>query len=279
MDLSSRPDLGHDTFHSLPSHRVLRRVRPDHKSFGSILTTEICPQLGISIYCGLPDSVKSSSNFCHVVYSPEYEAQMKAMGSLPPPGPTTPPGAKMLLPLSKLDDIDASKGTFWSHSSAFLKGETPSASCVTNARALAKLANVLTNTNHGSPLLSEKVWQLGITREQRNKDVPDAALGVPVATTWGGFGYNRPNTLSRQVLMDWSQSPPAPYLPDWQIGEGWNWVGWGGAGGSIVCAAPERDVAFAFVPNWMIRGIQGDERGARLMCEVTRCIDRIEGRA
>lgn len=82
-----------------------------------------------------------------------------------------------------------------------------------------------------------------------------------------------------QQLVDFSKAPPEPILPDWQVGGGWEWIGWGGAGGSIVQCAPEREVAMGFVPNFMLPGILGDERGAKIMCEVTRCVDKIEGKA
>lgn len=234
-------------------NEVLRRVRPDGKSFGELVASEWCPKLEIDFYCGLPDDVKES-RFNHVINSPGNVAQFAQLASLPPDLPMM----KMLLPLAKLNDYDPTKGETFSHSAAFLRGQTPSASSVTNASSLAKLANCLTDSNRGNldgyELLSPQVWERALQHEHLNKDSIDPCLGAAVPTAWGGFAWNRAGTLSMQHLVDFSKTPPEPYIPEFQKGEGWEWIGWGGAGGSIVQCAPKREVAMGFVPNWMLRG-------------------------
>lgn len=159
---------------------LLRRTRADKKSFGGVLG-EWRSKLGVEFYCGLPDSVKETK-FAHVINSPANLAQFAMMAQLPPDMPMM----KMLLGLAHLKDYDPTKGETFSHSPAFLKGETPSASCVTNATALATFANALTNTNKGTlngyKIMSEEVWKKSLTPEETNKDALDPALGAVIPT-------------------------------------------------------------------------------------------------
>ncbi|KAI9004481.1 beta-lactamase/transpeptidase-like protein [Hyaloraphidium curvatum] len=260
-------------------NELLRRRWPDSKmSLGELARKEWNPKLGIALHCGVPDEVLSGPDFCDIVISPEFAPQIAGMASLPPDLPM----AKMNVAVMNIKDADPAKGQMFSHSRTYLKGETPSASCVSNARTLATLANALTASNKGTVdgyrFLSPEIWEQGLQREPRNANLPDAVIGAMVPTAVGGWAWNLPERREMQQLMDWSKVPPQPVVKDWQLGEGWEWIGWGGFGGSLVQCAPYREVAFGFVPNWLLPGLLGDERGSKLMAAVADCVDAIEGR-
>ncbi|KAI9026320.1 beta-lactamase/transpeptidase-like protein [Hyaloraphidium curvatum] len=260
-------------------NELLRRTHPERKSFGQLLSSEWCPKLGISFYCGLPDQVRDSPDFCHPICESDYLEQHA--GWMVKQALDAPLAVRILQPLAKLADVDPAAGKIWSHSPAFLRGESPSASCVGNAKALATMVNCLTGSNKGTTngyrILNEDTWAKAIQVEERNREQVDIMLGSPFDTTWGGFGWNTPGTIVRGRAVDFSTSPPTAYTPDWALGEGWRWVGWGGAGGSVVIAAPDRDVAVAYVPNLLKKN--KDERAMRITAAVARCVDLLEGKS
>ncbi|KAJ3339748.1 hypothetical protein HDU93_007864 [Gonapodya sp. JEL0774] len=254
------------------TNEILRRVRPDHKSMGEVYKEEINPAVGISWICGADEDLLNSSNFVFNVQSPAMIEQTKAFSQLMGPDSIFVKTIGLSEP-SGIDDIDRSKVI------ADAARLTVRYSVRENGK-LAKLANFLTNQNKGTQdgyqLMTEEVWRKAIQLEEERTDKPDLFLGDLVRTTHAGLMWSRPGARVPQLLPDMSTMPPINVIPEIGKGEGWEWVGWGGAGGSVISAAPWRNVAVGFTPDLLYPGVTGDMRGVELMAAVCSAIDALE---
>ncbi|KAJ3329874.1 hypothetical protein HDU93_000750 [Gonapodya sp. JEL0774] len=253
---------------------VLRRLG-DRKSHGQLLREWINPGLGIEVYCGVPEIVLPRIN-------PMIQSQLLALTrSLPVPEKAkTSPGYKsgqsfkVTLPQGVVQPANVP---------SVIKGETPSAYTVTNARALAKLAAIMANrgTLDGFTLMDPKTWAEAHTLETRNLDQPDVAFGAKVRTTWAGWGLSFPGLLVPQTVVEFDEKnlakPPRLAFKPYMKGTGWSWCGWFGYGGSAIQWESSHQVGFGYVPNLMGAGTAGDIRSAELCAEVVKIVKGLEG--
>ncbi|KXS20029.1 beta-lactamase/transpeptidase-like protein [Gonapodya prolifera JEL478] len=271
---------------------LLRRVGP-RKSHGELLKEWINPGLGIEVYCGIPEVALPRVN--PVVESRLLKgtraialsvAQQQSVGNKGglqqsfkvklPPGVVQPANMKEVM-----------------------LGQTPSAYTITNARGLAKLAAVMANrgTLDGFTLMDEKTWREAHTLEERNLNergklhfsfdhfvywtsTQHVALGVKVRTTWAGWGLSYPNFVVPQTVVEFDEKdlskPPKLAFKPHMRGQGWEWCGWFGYGGSVIQWEPTHNVAVGYVMNLMGSGTAGDARSAELCAEVVRIVNELE---
>ncbi|KAJ3338911.1 hypothetical protein HDU93_008889 [Gonapodya sp. JEL0774] len=247
----------------------------EHKSHGQLLREWINPGLGIEVYCGLPDVV-----FPRV--APMIESPLLArVNSVPTPVPdSTSPAYRSYRTLAGSFNVQLPKGVVQrGNVREVLKGESPSGYTVTNARALAKLAAVMANRGSfdGFTLMDEETWKKAHTIEKLNLDKRDDAIGIKIRTTWAGWAASNPGQIVPQVPLVYDNNlVPKIFVPENGKGQGWEWVGWFGMGGSCIQWSPEHHVAVGYVPNLMHPGVIGDVRGVNLLSAVVGCVNSIE---
>jgi CubicO group peptidase (beta-lactamase class C family) len=120
-----------------------------------------------------------------------------------------------------------------------------------NARSLTRLMSTISRGGEvdGVRLLGDSTIDLIFEEQARGVDL---VLGIPLR--WGiGFGLPEPKTL--------------PYIPDERI------AFWGGWGGSMVVAHPDRGLTISYVMNRMGAGIIGSDRSETYLSAIYRALD------
>ncbi|MFF0587515.1 serine hydrolase domain-containing protein [Streptomyces sp. NPDC003781] len=121
-----------------------------------------------------------------------------------------------------------------------------------NARSVARMLSPLSRAGevNGVRLLRPSTIDLIFEEQARNVDL---VLGIPVR--WGiGYGLPEPATL--------------PYIPDEKI------AFWGGWGGSMVLAHPERGLTISYVMNKMADGLIGSDRSEAYITAIYDALGR-----
>ncbi|KAJ3159125.1 hypothetical protein HDU86_002027 [Geranomyces michiganensis] len=245
-------------------NEIVRRTDPKKRTLGEYIREEIAGPLEIEYYLGLDKSL-------HHRVSPlvSYPPLHALFGVFAPTKWQKEPLPDSLVDaLLKTDTVGhkalmASGPTapwyeFWPKAfnrREIWSGESPSFSGITNARSLARLAAVMANN------------------------------GVdPVS----GNVLIKPDTIKKAltplpVLMDQVMSKPLPFATGgWGIIKslvyGQEWVGWAGAGGSMIWWNREEKLAFAYVMNAVKLQALGDKRSWRLIKAFLEGVDISSGR-
>ncbi|KAJ3013090.1 UNVERIFIED_CONTAM: hypothetical protein HDU68_000881 [Siphonaria sp. JEL0065] len=138
-----------------------------------------------------------------------------------------------------------------------LRSQSPSFCCLTNARSLARLAELLRKSEFSETegLLSPSVFRESFTELGVQHDLvmakPACFIQLGVGVVRDGFGVSGE-----------------------RAGGELEWVGWAGAGGSIVYINRDYGVSIAYTNNFCHLQSVGDERTWRLFEELVRIIKR-----
>ncbi|KAJ3117925.1 hypothetical protein HDU96_004829 [Phlyctochytrium bullatum] len=215
-------------------NEIVRRAHPEKRTIGQILRHEIMPLLDAEFYVGLPQHLEH--RISHLVAPPPIHSLVKIVTpnalQRNPPSPVVRAVINPLTIAHKALRVSAPQVYVpWplSHNRRELwANEGPSFSGMSNARSLAKLAALLANRGElgDVKLFSEETAARAFTPLDEQMDT---VVGRRLTFTMGGWGY--------RVKF--------PCCPDFE------WIGWGGVGGSLVYWNPEHRIAFSYVPNSM----------------------------
>ncbi|KAJ1569224.1 hypothetical protein HK096_003816 [Nowakowskiella sp. JEL0078] len=255
-------------------NELVRRVDPQKRTIGQIIRTEIMPLLNIEFYLGLPESLENRVSL--LIGFP----LLRSMAKLVVPNrfqsnPVTSVTRQMLFnrksyAFKALAGSGPKQMRMWPHThnrKEIWRSEGPSYAGITNAPSLARLAALM--ANHGT--LDSKVLISAATVQKALVPLPaslDAVVVRNVTYATGGWGYD--------VTF--------PGINE-------KWVGWGGAGGSMVWWNwdPENNneendksdgklklrtkpkIAFSYVQNSVGFTSLGDNRSWRLVKALMKC--------
>ncbi|KAI8807884.1 beta-lactamase/transpeptidase-like protein [Cladochytrium replicatum] len=282
-------------------NEIVRRVDPKHRTLGQLLKQEIMPALGVEFYLGLPKELDSRVSL--LVGFPLLRTVAKLV--VPSRFQATPVsgGTKDLLFNRRSVSYKALAGSnpkqirMWPHTHnrrEIWRAEGPSYGGITNAKSLARMAALMANEGSldGVRLISRETVRKALVP---NTPAVDAVVGRNITYSTGGWGVG-------------AQFPG--------VDANWEWVGWGGAGGSMVwwnwdpakpsagstdsaasddCSEASDDdedvggyryrtpgrkgqplVAFSYVQNGVGFTSNGDKRSWRLVAALTRSVDALE---
>ncbi|HEY4333325.1 MAG TPA: serine hydrolase domain-containing protein [Ilumatobacteraceae bacterium] len=227
---------------------LVRRVDPAQRSLGTFVRDEIVRPLGAELWVGLPESE---------------EARVSPMISSPMPsdpavlalarqflGPGTPAGdALSLNGAFNAIDPDASISPMVFNSRPVHAAEIPAANGITNARSLARVYAATLAPVDGVCLLSDA------TRDRARTVVTPAGEGdrCLIMPTTFGMGFMTHGSFS-------------PFFGPGSYGHP-------GAGGSVGCADPARELGFGYVMNQMATNLAGDVRAQSLLDACAGIVD------
>lgn len=204
---------------------LIRRVDPYRRSLGQFFQDEIARPLGLKFYIGLPDAVPEQ----HVAVVPGFPkvAMLGHLDKLPPRMVLSGLWPRSLVARSvrclKLSN-PASIGC-----PELRKIEIPSANGIGQARALARVYDVLANGGRELGLSSRTATELFSPPSVPQSGTYDAILKID---TRYSFGFSRP---SRSMSFGVSSSA----------------FGCPGAGGCFAMGDPDHGLGFAYVTNQM----------------------------
>lgn len=224
---------------------VVRRV--DGRSLGRFVTEEVAGPLGLDLHVGLPAHAQDR-------VAP-VRSERTPLGARRPADPgSVKVWAAMLRPGSMTVRALTLNGAFgaFGRNGPFNRpdvraAELPAANGVTNAHSLARLYAAMIGEVDGVRLLSSAQLATAASPQVSGPDrvlVSDTCFGA-------GFQCHHPSF--------------APMLGPGSFGHA-------GMGGSLGFAHPDSGVAFGFVVNQLRPGLGGDERSARLIGALRRCL-------
>lgn len=215
---------------------LVRRVTG--KSLGTFVRENIVEPLGVELWIGLPE--EQEHRVAHIMAHPI---------------PKFPPDiAKFMLdhggPGSLGDKALSLNGSFGP--GVFNKREThaaevPGANAITNARSLATIYAAIIGEVNGVRLLGEETLRKATASETPAGEL-DLILGHP---TDFGKGWMLESTRN-------NYGGPGGFGHD-------------GAGGSVACAVPSRELAVSYVMNTMLTTYDGDPRREAYINAAVRC--------
>ena len=215
---------------------LVRRVTGT--SLGTFVQENIVKPLGVELWIGLPE--EHEHRVAHIMAHPI---------------PKFPPDiAKFMLdhggPGSLGDKALSLNGAFGP--GVFNRRDThaaevPGANAITNARSLATIYAATIGEVNGVRLLGEETRRLGTTSETPQGEI-DEILGHP---TDFGKGWMLESTRN-------NYGGPGGFGHD-------------GAGGSVACAVPSRELAVSYVMNTMLTTYDGDPRREGYINAAVRC--------
>jgi CubicO group peptidase (beta-lactamase class C family) len=203
-------------------------------SLTEFVRTELAEPLGADFQIGALEA--DYDRIAEIVPPPPVEFDLSAMGP-------DHPAVKTLS--SALPDATAANGDQWRRS------EIGAVNGHGNARSVARLMSTISRGGEvdGVRLLGASTIDLIFEEQARGVDL---VLGVPLR--WGiGFGLPEPATL--------------PYIPDERI------AFWGGWGGSMVVAHPDRGLTISYMMNRMGAGIIGSDRSETYLSAVYAALE------
>ena len=127
--------------------------------------------------------------------------------------------------------------------------QIPGANAITNARSLATVYAATIGEVNGVRLVSEETRRLATTSETPAGEI-DAILGQPTDFAKGWMLHSSRNNYG-----------------------GAGGFGHDGAGGSVACAVPSRELAVSYVMNTMLTSYDGDPRRQGYVNAAVRCAD------
>lgn len=127
--------------------------------------------------------------------------------------------------------------------------QIPGANAITNARALATIYAATIGEVNGVRLISEETRRIATTSETPDGEI-DGILG-------------HPTVFAKGWMLDSSRNNYG----------GPGGFGHDGAGGSVACAVPSRELAVSYVMNTMLTSYDGDPRRESCINAAVRCAD------
>ncbi|KAJ3338117.1 hypothetical protein HDU93_009988 [Gonapodya sp. JEL0774] len=259
------------TYHAITRgwylNAIARRVDPKHRTIGALLREEICPPLGIDVFVGMtPEAEKK-----YVTLTPYPVHKILKRAFLPswthnhPPleswilsmmsGPTVEtPGTKSLV----LSGPIVPKGQDAFRMKEFLRCESPSASTLSNGRALATLGALMAagGTFKGYTHIKNPATLKEAYSHAETVATTDIVTGFSIHYTKAGFAH-----VEGRKVPDFDIDPVPS---DWHR-PGVDWYGWGGYGGSLIMWCPSLNISVGYVPSALHPTALGDFRSARVI--------------
>ncbi|RIB19176.1 beta-lactamase/transpeptidase-like protein [Gigaspora rosea] len=246
-------------------NEIVRRVDPRHRTIGRIVSEEIAPVYDIEFYY----SITKKSLYQRVASIYSYPMVRVLAKFLLPKWLIGEPLEPIFDEMMKSDSVtyktligtapDKSQPQDWNRFE-MLNYEGPSYSGVTNSKSMAKLAAIM--ANGGKPInnlttgvleptiLSKNTYDLVMTKLPEAFDV---VLQTNITSTIGGFGYFRLKGV-----------------------EEYEFIGWGGSGGSMLLFNPELKIGFGFCMNAFHTALAGDQRSLRMLREVVDTVKTLK---
>ncbi|KAJ3149482.1 hypothetical protein HDU89_003846 [Geranomyces variabilis] len=245
-------------------NELVRRTDPKKRTLGEYIKEELAGPLGIDYYLGLDESLHHrvsplvSYPPLHMVFGlfapTKWQKEPLPASIVDALLKTKTVGHKALIasgpthPWYEMWPKPYNRPEIWS-------GESPSFGGITNARALARLAAVM--ANGGKDPVTALVLINTKTLEQALTPLPvlwDHVMGAHLPFATGGWGIIK------------------------HLVHGQEWVGWAGAGGSMIWWNREQNLAFAYVMNAVKLQALGDKRSWRLIKAFLEGVDISSGR-
>lgn len=249
---------------------ILRRVDPAGRSLGTFIREEISDPLGVTFFCGIPEA--EQGRFTYADMTPMPKAYNIAFNILPAivgcgcpqlrasikmvtdkTNPLTRPVAEWLGKSPKPDFNNSTEGRAL---------EIPSGGMYTNARSMAVVNAVMAGDGsfRGVRLLSAA----GVARAMGEiKVAEDVGFKTSFGFSQGGFGRFSDAFAN-------GASPPMLHPAD-RVAYG-DFMGWGGAGGSISIWDCEKEVSFAYTMNAMSNSLLGGPGVRAILTELQALI-------
>ncbi|CAG8540236.1 1563_t:CDS:2, partial [Cetraspora pellucida] len=246
-------------------NEIVRRVDPRHRTIGRIVAEEIAPVYDIEFYY----SITKKSLYQRVANIYSYPMVRILAKVLLPKWMISEPLEPIFDEMMKTDSVtyktlvqtapDRSQPQDWNRFE-MLNYEGPSYSGVTNSKSMAKLAAIM--ANGGKPIgnsvtgvleptiLSKDTYDLVMTKLPETFDV---VLQTNITSSIGGFGYFRLKGV-----------------------EEYDFIGWGGSGGSLLLWNPELKVGFGYCMNAFHTSLSGDKRSLRMLREVVDTVKNLK---
>ncbi|KAI8847753.1 beta-lactamase/transpeptidase-like protein [Chytridium lagenaria] len=243
-------------------NEVVRRAHPEGKTLGAVIREDILPIIAdpndptpFEFYFGLPEA-----HVDRVSRLNGYPIPVLLFKILTPPSiqqwlgltPIPPFMLKAFLTTGTMSHKTLFKsapnsGKLWpeSYNDARLwHSENPSFSGMTNARTLARLAAFMANngTLDGKTLIRRETFDVAITEMGHSFD---EIIGRETNFVTAGWGHIH-NFITPNLT----------------------WIGWAGAGGSMIWWNAEHNMAFSYVMNFCDFSAVGDKRSHKLMKEL-----------
>ncbi|KAJ3339034.1 hypothetical protein HDU93_008785 [Gonapodya sp. JEL0774] len=245
------------------SYHGITRGWTGKTTVGELMRT-IGSKLGVPIFIGLP--VAEDHRWCPIEWTENCKAQIKILRSL-----VGSPPYNMYIQTRIRDIPLPDENVLQSNVREILRGQTPSTWTCTNGYGLAALANIMANGGRAPEIdfiLDEKVYEIAHELEPRNQGAPDPGFGFPIRTTRAGWERSRSGMRIPHICLDVTKPPPRPTYPEEWKGEGWEWDGWYGLGGSAIQWDRSRQCAYGYAPNRLYAGAgNNDLRIAKCVCE------------
>ncbi|KAJ3087810.1 hypothetical protein HK102_010234 [Quaeritorhiza haematococci] len=230
-------------------NELVRRVDPQKRTLGQIIRQEIMPALNIEYYLGLPR--EQEPRLTPLNGYPAIRTIAKIiMPTVVKEEPVSPVFKKVLFQRKSVSHKAIAGSTprqlrIWPHTHnrrEIWAAEGPSYGGITNARSMVRLANLMVNegATDGIRLISAETVRRAL---------------VPLPTTLDAV-------VARNITFatgGWGLHMKIPSIPELE------WIGWGGAGGSMAFWNPEHRIAFSYVMNSMAFTTMGDRRSWRIV--------------
>ncbi|CAI2170870.1 17067_t:CDS:1 [Funneliformis geosporum] len=243
-------------------NEIVRRMDPKHRTIGQIVREEIMSQYNIEYYYSTSEEL--------------YKSRVAQIYSYPLPrvlaklifpefmltNPIHPLFFDMLSPGTITHKTlvnscpDQAQPKDW-NKLEMVKPEGPSYNGITNSRSMAKLAAMM--ANHGKSLPSDKFEPRLLKDEtlekflERSHSTFDHAILENFTISKGGIGFFR-----------------LPGLEEYEF------LGWGGSGGSLLIWNEELKIGFSYCMNAFHTSLLGDERSLAMLIETVRTVLRLK---
>jgi CubicO group peptidase (beta-lactamase class C family) len=257
-------------------NEVFRRVDPAGRTIGEYLREDLSGPLGVDAYVGVKrEELARVSRVVPLGFGWQFLESLKPrfmgrrivhnifqiLGRLIRIIPALRRGSSMgaPAPFKGMRDI-----AFFNEEGVAM-GETPSANANCTARALAKIAAMMSARGRldGREYLTESAWQA----LHANPVTADMGGVFSTRFTQGGVNEFRACTAqSTKIEREFNEGREGFY-------------GWMGLGGSIFQWHPELDIGFGFAPTSLHILDLLNERGKAYQAEVLRCVTALNGAA
>lgn len=245
---------------------IIRRVDPQKRSIGRFILQEISQPLGLTYFCGIPESEQSKYKYAPMTQMPlwynlSFEV-LPAMLGLPShaqlkAGIDTFSDKTNLMLRGAVDWRGEPASPAFNNSAEGRAMETTSAGMYGNARSVAKVNALMAGRGEvdGVRLMSEEAWRASMSEFKVGLD---QGLQMTFAFSQGGF-------------CDFSSYEGQLLHPD-DLPSMAGCHGWGGWGGSISVWDPARDVSIVYIPNAMSNYMLGGPRSREILLTIQKCL-------
>ncbi|KAJ3201713.1 hypothetical protein HDU67_001110 [Dinochytrium kinnereticum] len=252
-------------------NEVVRRAHPKKKSVGAVIREDIMPLISdpkdphspFEFYFGLPEDlhhrVSPLSGYplavtAFKIITPAWIQQSLGLEPIPANLLNSFLQTKTVSHKALFKSLPKTNGQLWPFSyndERLWRSENPSFSGMTNARTLARLAAFLAanGTLDGKTLISKETLE---TATVPLGPVMDAIIQRKIDFVTAGWGRLH-NFITPNLT----------------------WIGWAGAGGSMIWWNTEHNIAFSYVMNFCHYSSVGDKRSHKLMRELSSLVTKI----